>query len=105
MRSDTHPILHTSIRDTSRALHHRGPVFVLEHNYSTMSSSPAASVARSAFRTLHGIVVTAGLMQRTVKVRVGGQVWNNRVKKVLPPTVFYNPLGLGADHVLSSSNM
>lgn len=44
-------------------------------------ASQAAAMAKSAFRAIHGVVVTAGLMQKTVKVRIGGQVWNNRVKK------------------------
>ena len=43
----------------------------------------AADVARKTFRELHGVVVTAGLMEKTVKVRVAGQKWNNFLKKVL----------------------
>jgi small subunit ribosomal protein S17 len=46
-----------------------------------MSGAAAASV-RKTFRELHGIVVTAGLMQKTVKVRVGGQKWNKQLQKV-----------------------
>ncbi|KAK4136221.1 nucleic acid-binding protein, partial [Trichocladium antarcticum] len=47
-------------------------------------AQPAAQAARTAlktFRELHGVVVSAGLMDKTVKVRVGGQKWNNFVKK------------------------
>ncbi|KAB5542613.1 ribosomal protein S17 [Coniochaeta sp. 2T2.1] len=44
-------------------------------------ASTVAAAARKSFRELHGVVVTAGLMQRTVKVRVGGQAWNGRLKK------------------------
>ncbi|KAK3941166.1 hypothetical protein QBC46DRAFT_353501 [Diplogelasinospora grovesii] len=46
-----------------------------------MAASMAADVAMKTFRELHGVVVTAGLMQKTVKVRVGGQKWNNFLKK------------------------
>lgn len=45
-------------------------------------ASTVAAAARKSFRELHGVVVTAGLMQRTVKVRVGGQAWNGKLKKV-----------------------
>ncbi|KAL2135688.1 hypothetical protein VTI74DRAFT_7369 [Chaetomium olivicolor] len=45
----------------------------------------AAQAARTAstrtFRELHGVVISAGLMDKTVKVRVGGQKWNAFVKK------------------------
>ncbi|KAK3322094.1 hypothetical protein B0H66DRAFT_188922 [Apodospora peruviana] len=34
-----------------------------------------------SFRELHGVVVTAGLMSKTVKVRVGGTKWNSFLKK------------------------
>ncbi|KAJ4291513.1 hypothetical protein N0V88_006110 [Collariella sp. IMI 366227] len=33
------------------------------------------------FRELHGVVISAGLMDKTVKVRVGGQKWNAWIKK------------------------
>lgn len=46
------------------------------------AAGAAAATARRAFRELHGVVVSAGLMQKTVKVRVGGQKWNKRVQKV-----------------------
>ncbi|KAH6649655.1 hypothetical protein F5144DRAFT_553690 [Chaetomium tenue] len=45
---------------------------------------PATHVAKTAYRTfreLHGVVVTAGLMDKTVKVRVGGQKWNGFLQK------------------------
>ncbi|KAL2263315.1 hypothetical protein VTK26DRAFT_7298 [Humicola hyalothermophila] len=44
----------------------------------------AAQAAKATFRTfreLHGVVVSAGLMDKTVKVRVGGQKWNSFLKK------------------------
>ncbi|CAK7244496.1 MAG: hypothetical protein STHCBS139747_006037 [Sporothrix thermara] len=39
------------------------------------------AAAQRTFRELHGVVVSAGLMQKTVKVRVGGREWNPLVKK------------------------
>ncbi|KAM7221478.1 hypothetical protein V8F06_003050 [Rhypophila decipiens] len=41
----------------------------------------AATNVYKSFRELHGVVVSAGLMQRTVKVRVGGMKWNRFLKK------------------------
>jgi len=41
----------------------------------------AVAAAKTAFRELHGVVVSAGLMQKTVKVLVGGQKWNADVRK------------------------
>ncbi len=45
-------------------------------------ATAAGGVARKTFRELHGVVLTAGLMEKTVKVRVAGQKWNNFLKKV-----------------------
>ncbi|KAF3801060.1 hypothetical protein GCG54_00010121 [Colletotrichum gloeosporioides] len=45
-------------------------------------SKSAISTAGQVFRELHGVVVTAGRMSKTVKVRVGGQQWNQKVQKV-----------------------
>lgn len=44
--------------------------------------SPFTSAAKRVTRELHGVVVSAGLMQKTVKVRVGGRKWNSQVQKV-----------------------
>ncbi|KAK5653582.1 hypothetical protein OQA88_8844 [Cercophora sp. LCS_1] len=44
-------------------------------------ATKAAEAARKSFREMHGVVVTAGLMSKTVKVQVGAQKWNNFVKK------------------------
>ncbi|KAM0249365.1 hypothetical protein ACHAQJ_009081 [Trichoderma viride] len=44
-------------------------------------SSQVAKAARRVTHELHGIVVSAGLMQKTVKVRVGGQKWNKVINK------------------------
>ncbi|KAK4041020.1 hypothetical protein C8A01DRAFT_15189 [Parachaetomium inaequale] len=41
----------------------------------------AAKTATRTFRELHGVVITAGTMDKTVKVRVGGQKWNSFLKK------------------------
>ncbi|KAL2163675.1 hypothetical protein VTH06DRAFT_5733 [Thermothelomyces fergusii] len=45
------------------------------------SVSQATKTAYRKFRELHGVVVTAGTMDKTVKVRVGGQKWNSFVQK------------------------
>ncbi len=50
-----------------------------------MSVTKAAAKAGTGFRELHGVVLSAGLADRTVKVRVGGQKWNKVVKKVRTP--------------------
>ena len=57
----------------------------------------AAAAAAQAIKSqvkklpeLHGVVVSAGLMDKTVKVRVGGQKWNNYVKKVQASFPFEN---------------
>ncbi|KZZ93417.1 Ribosomal protein S17 [Moelleriella libera RCEF 2490] len=47
-------------------------------------SSQVAKAARRVTHELHGVVVSAGLMQKTVKVRVGGQKWNKDVNKWFP---------------------
>ncbi|KAI8950188.1 hypothetical protein F4801DRAFT_579652 [Xylaria longipes] len=45
-----------------------------------MATEIAAGMRRAA-KELHGIVVSAGLMDKTVKVRLGGQRWEQRVHK------------------------
>ncbi|GKT39919.1 37S ribosomal protein S17, mitochondrial [Colletotrichum spaethianum] len=45
-------------------------------------SKQAIAAARQVGRELHGVVVSAGLMQKTVKVRVGGQQWKQAVQKM-----------------------
>ncbi|KAI1820510.1 nucleic acid-binding protein [Xylaria intraflava] len=45
-----------------------------------MASEVAAGMRRAA-RQLHGIVVSAGRMDKTVKVRLEGQRWEQRVQK------------------------
>jgi len=44
-------------------------------------SSPVAKAARRVTHELRGVVVSAGLMEKTAKVRVGGQKWNKIVHK------------------------
>lgn len=39
-------------------------------------------VATSASRQINAVVVSAGLMQKTVKVRIGLQKWNSHIRKV-----------------------
>lgn len=48
-------------------------------------SSQVAKAARRVTTELRGVVVSAGLMEKTVKVRVGGQKWNKTVNKVRQP--------------------
>lgn len=44
-------------------------------------SSQVAQAARRVQHDLCGVVVSAGLMQKTVKVRVGAQKWNKIINK------------------------
>jgi len=39
-------------------------------------------VAASAARQINAVVVSAGLMAKTVKVRVGAQKWDGHIRKV-----------------------
>lgn len=55
-------------------------------------SSQVAKAARRVTHELHGIVVSAGLMQKTVKVRVGGQKWNKIINKVCTTYMFVSLL-------------
>ncbi|TPX09625.1 uncharacterized protein E0L32_009226 [Thyridium curvatum] len=41
----------------------------------------AVAAAKQVFRELHGVVVSAGLQSKTVKVRVGGRKWHADIKK------------------------
>ncbi|KAI9641330.1 hypothetical protein NHQ30_010132 [Ciborinia camelliae] len=41
----------------------------------------AAKVAAHASRQINAVVVSSGLMQKTVKVRIGTQVWNQHLQK------------------------
>ena len=45
-------------------------------------STPVAKAALRVKHELRGVVVSAGLMEKTVKVRVGGAKWNKIVHKV-----------------------
>ncbi|CCC09436.1 hypothetical protein SMACR_08309 [Sordaria macrospora] len=47
----------------------------------TSTIAAATKVSRKMFRELHGVVVTSGLMDKTVKVRVGGQKFNRFLQK------------------------
>ncbi|KAG9250138.1 uncharacterized protein F5Z01DRAFT_602815, partial [Emericellopsis atlantica] len=44
-------------------------------------ATPVAKAALRVKHELHGVVVSAGLMDKTAKVRTGGQVWNSIVNK------------------------
>ncbi|ROT42695.1 nucleic acid-binding protein [Sodiomyces alkalinus F11] len=45
-------------------------------------SYPVTKAAKWAVSELRGVVVSAGLMQKTVRVRVGGQKYNPRIQKM-----------------------
>jgi len=56
----------------------------------TLSVTQAVAQATTRrLRELHGVVVTAGLMDKTVKVRVGGQKWNAFLKKFFDKSETY----------------
>ncbi|KAL7620005.1 hypothetical protein AAE478_010554 [Parahypoxylon ruwenzoriense] len=44
-------------------------------------ATAAANTVRKVAREMHGIVVSAGLMDKTVKVKLGGQRWEPKVQK------------------------
>ncbi|KAF1983596.1 nucleic acid-binding protein, partial [Aulographum hederae CBS 113979] len=50
---------------------------------STQLIAAAAAPALSQGRVKTGVVISAGLMQKTVKVRVPKQVWNKSINKLL----------------------
>lgn len=54
-------------------------------------STPMLAAAKRGFREIQGVVVSAGLMDRTVKVRVGGRVWNDQIKKVRKESIHPRP--------------
>lgn len=47
-------------------------------------AATAASVVQRAVKEFHGIVVSAGKMDKTIKVKLGGMRYEPRVQKVLP---------------------
>jgi hypothetical protein len=49
-----------------------------------MSAGKIAKIAASASRQTNAVVISAGLMEKTVKVRVGVLKWNSYIGKVLP---------------------
>ena len=46
------------------------------------SATKTVQKTYQTFREIHGVVVSAGLIDKTVKVLVGGQRWNKFIKKV-----------------------
>lgn len=56
-------------------------------------SYPVTKAAKRVTHELHGVVVSAGLMQKTVKVRVGGQKYAPKLQKVeTTPLTYPTPL-------------
>jgi small subunit ribosomal protein S17 len=43
---------------------------------------PTTRLVPSAYRQFNAVVVSAGLMQKTVKARMGVQAWNGLIRKV-----------------------
>ncbi|KAK1474498.1 ribosomal protein S17 [Colletotrichum tamarilloi] len=52
-------------------------------------SAQTMAQARAVVRELNGVVVSAGLMQKTVKVRVGGQQWKQKFQKMFTKPTHY----------------
>lgn len=57
-----------------------------------------ATTARRTGNTATGVVVSAGLAEKTAKVRIGGEIWNNKVKKV-PRQLFSLRAGTGNSYL------
>jgi hypothetical protein len=71
------------------------PPRILLHNLPSHQSTAKMSqhiqkLAASASRQMNAVVVSSGLMNKTVKVRIGVQKWNKHIQKVHPP--FPKPL-------------
>lgn len=69
----------------------------------------AAASRRRNGNTATGVVVSAGLAQKTAKVRVGGDIWNQKVQKVLsrglpPPPPQLSFAACSANHSQLSAN-
>ncbi|KAK4228141.1 hypothetical protein QBC38DRAFT_362640 [Podospora fimiseda] len=49
----------------------------------TAAATSAATATKTypTFREIHGVVISAGLIDKTVRVKVGGQRWNKFIKK------------------------
>lgn len=80
-----YPLDQRRIDDTlSKPLAHSIPVQYLQHSTSD-ALNPDEKVQRekaSKHRPITGVVVSAGRMHKTVKVRVPGQEWNKKIGKV-----------------------
>jgi hypothetical protein len=58
------------------------PTSIHKWGYRQPEQMSTTKLATAVTRQLNGVVVSSGLMQKTVKVRVGVQEWNNHIKKV-----------------------
>jgi len=72
--------------------------FLPLHNRTLLCAHQPVMATRTAQRTINAVVVSAGLMQKTVKVRIGTQEWNSHIRKVslshsfpLPPSTHPRP--------------
>lgn len=68
-----------------RAENPQGPEVVPEV-YTLPADAPKHIADLKPGRDITAVVVSAGLMQKTVKVRVGTQKWNSHIRKVLFPS-------------------
>ena len=68
-------------------------------------AATAQKAVSSAARQINAVVVSAGLMQKTVKVRVGGQKFDRHIKKVnkFPPHLLTLSRKLTASTALQSA--
>lgn len=77
-------ILTPSERAFKKGLGHRIPLQYLQHSTShllpELEKEQRSKV--EGHREIVGVVVSAGKMDKTVKVRVPKQVWNRRIRKV-----------------------
>jgi len=61
-----------------------------------MATSAALSTMQHIvfpYRTYTGVVVSAGKMQKTIKVRVAKQKWNKKIQKVRYSIINFSMLG------------
>lgn len=93
------------VRETlSRPLPHRIPTQYLQHSISE-HLDPIEKTQRDEHvekhKEIRGVVVSAGLMDKTVRVRVPGRRWNKKIGKVL--SKYWTPCQHPTNEVSSTS--
>lgn len=71
-----------SIPRPSLHLHSNNPLLHNNHHLTPAQKMPTIKLAASASRQINAVVVSAGLMQKTVKARIGVQKMNKFLGKV-----------------------